>query len=173
MGRQEDEAGAQQQVAVELRQPAGMQQVQLQTQVTGALGGVADPYNCTGGFGDLSGLQVGHSGRMCCKLCCMGAFERAGGGMCENTWGSESGQVPLSTAGIPLSTAVALVNHRQCRVPEGPRPREALSKAVRRTRSPGGCHLWEQRVLRTCSCGGRAAVRPALPCGLAVLSGPC
>lgn len=32
MGRQEDEAGAQQQVAVELRQPAGMQQVQLQTQ---------------------------------------------------------------------------------------------------------------------------------------------
>nr|XP_055169390.1 pericentrin isoform X5 [Nyctereutes procyonoides] len=32
MGRQEDEAGAQQQVPVELRQPAGMQQVQLQTQ---------------------------------------------------------------------------------------------------------------------------------------------
>ena len=56
MGRQEDEASAQQQVPVELRQPAGMQQVQLQTQVTGALGGVADPYNCTGGFGDLAGL---------------------------------------------------------------------------------------------------------------------
>ncbi|XP_041590751.1 pericentrin isoform X3 [Vulpes lagopus] len=32
MGRQEDEASAQQQVPVELRQPAGMQQVQLQTQ---------------------------------------------------------------------------------------------------------------------------------------------
>lgn len=110
---------------------------------------------------------------MCCKLCCMGAFERAGGGMCEDTWGSESGQVPLSTASIPLSAAVALVNHRQCRVPERPRPREAVSEAVRRTRSPGGCHLREQRVLWTCSCGGRAAVCPAPPCGLPVLSGPC